>query len=300
MNHLIFYLLVKPISMLPLWALYGISNFLYVVLYRIFRYRVKVVSGNIARSFPEKSVKERKKIEKAFYSYFFDLILETLKHFSISAEEIKSRVKMRNIEMIDRFAEEGQSVFLLSGHYGNWELAAMGIELYSKHKMCGIYHPLKNKFWNKKLQESRSRLGMDLVSKRELSGYFEKTMGTPIGTLIATDQSPSNPYRAYWTNFLNQDTAVLFGTEKFGKDYNQPIYFGKIIRTKRGHYEVEFVKVTDEPRSLPYGEITERHTKILEDLIREAPAYWLWTHKRWKRTKPDDYQEHLEKMKARV
>jgi KDO2-lipid IV(A) lauroyltransferase len=299
MNYLIYYLFVKPISLLPHWALYLISDGLYLLIYRLFKYRVKVVSKNIRNSFPEKSAAEHVRIERQFYTHFFDLIVEILKNFSISEQEVIRRCKMVNPDLINQYAEKGQSVFLLSGHYGNWELAAVAAGVQCDHLVIGIYHPLKSKFWNDKLSYSRSRLGMQLISKKELNGYFERTLQEPIITFFGTDQSPSNPYRAYWTTFLNQETPVFFGAEKYAKDFNQPVIYGKISKIKRGFYQMEFELLTDEPSTQEYGEITEKHVRVLENQIQEVPQHWLWTHKRWKRTKPADYAEKLAELRSK-
>lgn len=291
MNFVLYYFVLKPISYLPYRVLYAFSDFFYLIIYRLFKYRVKVVSGNIERSFPDKSIKERKGIESAFYSHFFDLLFESIKQFSISEKEILERCKVVNCEEVNAFAAQGRSVFVLGGHYGNWELAALSYELHSTHKACGIYHPLKSKFWDKKIQESRSQLGMALVSKKDLKGYFERTETEMIGTIFGIDQSPSNPYHAYWTTFLNQETPVFYGAERYARKFNQPVFWGDIRKLKRGHYEIYFSLIAENPKETQYGEITEAHVRKLEKQILEDPRYWLWTHKRWKRTKPDDYEE---------
>lgn len=297
MNYLVFYLFIKPISLLPHWFLYRISDGLYLVIYRLFKYRVKVVSNNIKRSFPEKTAKEHLQIERKFYSHFFDLIVEVLKNFSISKEEVKRRCVMINPDLLNDYAAQNKSVFLLSGHYGNWELAAIAAGLQCDHLIVGIYHPLKSKFWNEKLAYSRSRLGMQLVSKKELNGYFERTLQEPMATLFGTDQSPSNVYRAYWTQFMNQETPVFFGAEKYAKDFDQPVIYGKIAKPKRGFYTMEFELLTETPSAEAYGEITEKHVRVLEKQIKTMPQHWLWTHKRWKRAKPADYAEKLAELK---
>lgn len=300
MNYFVYYLFIKPISLLPHWVLYRISDFFYLLVYRLFKYRVKVVSGNIKRSFPGKSSKEHLQIERAFYSHFFDLIVEVLKNFSISEEEVLKRFKILNPELLNHYSDQGKSVFLISGHYGNWELAAIAASLQCDHRLVAIYHPLKSQFWNDKMAYSRSRLGLDLVSKKELKGYFEKTLQQPIATIFGTDQTPSNVYRAYWTNFMNQETPVFFGTEKYAKDFDQPVIYGKIAKLKRGYYNMELELLTETPSAEPYGAITEKHVRFLEKQIQTTPQYWLWTHKRWKRSKPADYEAQLAELKAKL
>jgi len=298
MNYLLYYLLIKPISRLPYRGLYLISDLLYVLLYRLMGYRRKVVAGNIRRSFPEKSAAEHQAIERAFYHHFFDLILEVVKHFSISRAEVLERCRVVNPELVNAYARAGRSVFILAGHYGNWELFVLAVQMQIQHHAVGIYHPLKNPFWNEKLSAVRTQFGMELISKRALDGFFERTLTENIATFFGTDQAPSNPYKAYWMNFLNQDTPVFFGAEKYAKDYNQVVVFCHFNAVGRGYYEIEFELISDNPREEAYGVITEKHVRALEAQIQKAPAYWLWTHKRWKRKKPADYDEQLARYKA--
>lgn len=298
MNHLIFYLFVKPISKLPYRFLYLFSDFLYWTVYRLVAYRRKVVSSNIRNSFPDRSAEEHLAIEKAFYSHFFDLIVEVIKQFSISQEEVLDRCRVLNPELVDAYAKQGRSVFMLAGHYGNWELFVLAVGLQIQHQSVGIYHPLKNEYWNKRMAKMRSQFGLELVSKKELGGFFERTLTESLATFFGTDQAPSNPYRAYWMTFMNQDTPVFFGAEKYAKDYDQVVVYCDINKVKRGYFEIEFKLITDRPREEAYGVITERHVRALEKQIYRAPAFWLWTHRRWKREKPADYELHLAKYKA--
>jgi KDO2-lipid IV(A) lauroyltransferase len=90
------------------------------------------------------------------------------------------------------------------------------------------------------------------------------------------------PGDRYWTNFLNQETAVYTGSEKLAKKIDAVVLFVKVRKIRRGQYSATFQMVTDTPGKTGPFEITEKYTRILEDLIREEPAYWLWSHNRWK------------------
>lgn len=298
MNYLVFYLIIKPISRLPYRLLYVLSDGLYWLVYRLLGYRRAVVATNIRNSFPDKTAAEHLAIERAFYSHFCDLILEVIKQFSISKETALERCRVLNPELMDAYAKEGKSVFMLSGHYGNWELFVQTVGLQIQHQILGIYHPLKNEYWNKRMAEMRGQYGMELISKKALNEFFTRTMKETLATFFGTDQAPSDPRRAYWMTFLNQDTPVFFGAEKYAKDYDQVVVYCDIQKVKRGYYEVEFKLITDKPRAEPYGLITEKHVQALEAQIERAPQYWLWTHKRWKREKPADYEAYLAKYKA--
>jgi KDO2-lipid IV(A) lauroyltransferase len=94
--------------------------------------------------------------------------------------------------------------------------------------------------------------------------------------------------------FLNQQSAVLYGTEKMAHDFNFSVVFFKIDKVKRGYYELSFDPICEDPIKTDWGYITEQHTRKLEKLILQNPHYWIWSHKRWKREIPND----LESLKA--
>lgn len=288
LNKILFYLIILPISRLPFWVLYRISDFLYFILYLVFGYRKKVVGFNLQNSFPEKSSSEIHTIEKAFYKHLCDLVVESLKAFSISKEQANSRMKHKNPEIFDKYYREGKSVVLVGGHYGNWELYAVSIAQQIKHRAVALYTPLKNKYFNKKILKSRSKFGLELLPIHEIKKRMVEMTKQPTVVMFAADQSPRKSQRAYWMEFLNQDTGVQFGTEKFAKDYDLPVIFGNIYKRKRGYYEVEYSLLTENPTQKSYGEITHAHTKQLEKVILQDPRYWLWSHKRWKHKRPEN------------
>ena len=279
-----YYLIIKPISLLPYPILYLISDVLYIIIYKIFGYRKKVVETNLNKSFPEKKHKEIKEITKKYYRHLCDIIMEGIKGFSISEKELRKRLVIKNPEISNKFADQRKSIILVGGHYNNWEIYAQAFAMYSKHTCIGIYKTLSNSFMNNKLNKSRSRYGMNLISMKNTIRSFEE--GDEIKAIIfGADQNPANPKKSYWLNFLNQDTAVLFGTEKYAKKYNWPVIFVNINKTKRGYYEVDLSLITKNPIKEKHGKITEDFTKMLEKNIINQPEYWLWSHKRWKHKK---------------
>jgi len=276
-----YYIFLIPISLLPYPVLYLISDFLFFIFYRIVGYRKEVVFTNLKNSFPSKSDKELKVIMRDFYKHFCDLILEGIKGFTISEKQLRKRLVVLNPEFSNQYSDRGKSIIFVGGHYNNWEMCAQAFAMYSNHKCIGIYKPLSSKFFNQKISESRSKYGMHLISMKQTKKSFEEG-GKAKAIVFGSDQNPANPKRAYWMEFLNQDTAVLFGVERYAKEYDWPVVYVNISKVKRGHYEVEYSLITNKPIEEPHGKITEDFTKRLEQDIINEPQYWLWTHKRWK------------------
>jgi len=287
LSKLGYYLFVKPISLLPFPLLYLLSDVLYLTLYKIFGYRKKVVWDNLSKCFPDLSKAELKQLMNKFYRHFCDLLVESVKLFSIRPKEIEQRFKFTNPEILDAEFDKGKSVILVGGHYNNWEILAVGINQVMKHQATAIYKPLSNPFYERLARSSRGRYGLKMIPIKDVPSFFINDSDKGTATIFGGDQSPTYSKRVYWTNFLNRETAVAVGTEKYAMKYNYPVYFGKIGKLSRGHYTFEVVEVCSDPSKTQEGEITKKHVKMLEEQILERPELWLWSHKRWKRVKKD-------------
>jgi len=285
-SWLIFWLVIKPISLLPRFFLYRVADFLFFVLWHLVPYRRKVVMGNLSRSFPEKSSGERWLICREFYRHFADLVVESLRNFSITPQQCQRGLIQLNPEVLNKLAAEGRPVVLCGGHYGNWELWALAAPPGLTHRLIGIYKRLSNAFFDRKMRETRSRFGLHLVPTVETGNYLRTNPEEMNALVLGFDQSPSNPHKAYWLNFLGQDTGVYFGAEKFAKEFGRPVVYGSIRKVKRGVYEVTYTLVCSDPEEKPYGWITQELFTLLERDIRAQPEHWLWTHKRWKHKRP--------------
>ena len=284
---ILYYLVLIPFSKLPFSVLYRLSDIAYFLIFYVFKYRRKVVTNNIANSFPKLSEPERLKIVKKFFRHFCDLAVEAMKAFTISKEELNGRFKHRNPEIFQKYFDTNRHVTLVGGHYGNWELLAVSIAMHMPHRPVGLFTPLMNKFMNGKVIESRSKYGLWLRKYSEVKGMMTDRNHERLAVIFGADQCPRYDQRPYWMSFLNQETPVQFGTEKFARDNNTPVVYGVINKLKRGHYEIEYKLISENPKELPIGQITEIHTKLLEKNINAEPAFWLWSHKRWKRSKAE-------------
>lgn len=297
MDYLI-YLILKSLiyvgSILPFWVLHRISDFLFFNVYYIFDYRKKVVWRNLKNSFPEKSDEELKAIQKAFYRHFCDIMIESLKAFSISEKEIKKRHKLINPEIVHKYIEEGKNLSIMAPHYNNWEWLINSLNFIKEPgnpKVLVMYAVLKNPYMEKLIKKSRTRMGTIMFPKAETLRQVAKYKNEQHLLCFAADQAPLNTYNSYWMEFLNQETGVFFGPEKISQSKNYiPVYL-HVKKIKRSTYEIELEVITETPKETPYGYITEKFMGLVEEDIRKEPAYWLWTHKRWKRAKPADFEE---------
>jgi KDO2-lipid IV(A) lauroyltransferase len=288
MSATLYWLVLKPISLLPYRLLYAVSDVFFVIFYHLIGYRKKVVRGNLTRSFPEKSSSEIRAIEKDFYKHFCDVVLESLKNFSVRDHQLATRFDHHNTAVLDALHSEGRSAILAGGHYANWEMWALSAPAHFKHRLMAIYKRLSNAYFDQKMRETRGKFGLELVSTKDTGEWLKANQNNLTFSVFAIDQSPSNPRKAYWLEFLGQETACLFGTEKYAREYNLAVVFGHLKKVGRGKYAIEYELVTRDPNSMAHGELTIRLQALLEADIRHEPRYWLWSHKRWKHKRPTD------------
>lgn len=275
-----YYIFLKPLSYLPDWFIHRLSDMVFLIVYYLIPYRKGLVIDNIRRSFPEKTETQVKSISKKFYRQFCDTMLEMLKAFSLTEKEAQNRIIVTNPELLDSYHAQGKSVLISGGHYANWEALTL-TAVRSKHDLYGLYTPINNKFFEKKVTESRSRFGFNMISTKKYKEALTEDYKNPRAFVFAVDQSPRKG-SGHWMTFLNQETAVLFGTEKTAKEFDLPIISGHMKPVGRGRYELTYNVLFDEPKPTQEGEITETCMRDLEKLIISAPEYWLWTHRRWK------------------
>lgn len=283
------------LSIIPFWFYHGLSSFIGFLFIKLKLYRYKVVMDNLRKSFPEKSEKEIEKIANRFYYHFTDLLIESIKVFSISAKQIKKRWKVNITPEVQSLLDEKWNLAMLMPHYGNWEWGVPSLCMMTEHNQpigLGIYKPLKNKLMDKLMKENRSRFpGAILIPKNDVSRLVAKYRDQHYMLGFAADQAPYDGYNAYWMQFLGQETGVFFGPEKFCKKLDLVPIYVHVQKVGRSKYEVDLEIITEEPKNTDYGFITEKHMKLLETDIYANPYLWLWTHKRWKRSKPSDYEE---------
>lgn len=284
MYHLLSFFL-KLLSYIPFKMLYVLSDGLFYLLYYVIRYRRPIVRKNLTESFPEKSEQEILQIEKKFYRYFTDQVLESTKMATISPEEMSRRMKFTNVEAADAVLVSGKSIALYIGHYGNWEwVSSIPLWLDKKVRAVQIYHKLRNENMDKLMLQTRERMGAVSVEMRKTARYITEMANSNQVSIVGfiADQSPRKKEVRHFLSFLNHKTPVLTGTEKIIKHYDFEAWFLNMKRVKRGYYEAELIRLHENPKVLPDFELTAIYYQMLEQMIQNRPELYLWTHKRFK------------------
>jgi len=261
------------------------------IFFYVISYRKKVILANIRRSFPAYTEKEVNQLGFQFYGYLTDQLVEFFRGAAMSKEELLKRMVMVNEDQVKAYINQGIPVIYVAGHQGNWEWAVHRLALSDiQHDI--VYQKLSSPSFNEFTMWVRQRFGNNvLLEKRESILASRERKDIPRAICLAADQSPQKPESAYWTIFLNQDTGFFTGMERFAREYNYPVFFVELIRTKRGYYTMTFEEIANPPyEELEKGAIVERFARRLEKSIENYPDQYLWSHKRWKHSKPNNIQ----------
>ncbi|MDE6538113.1 MAG: lysophospholipid acyltransferase family protein [Muribaculaceae bacterium] len=277
--------IIKAFALQPLWMMYGLSDLASFILYRIVKYRVPVVRKNLAMAFPEKSDKERREIEKKFYRHLCDVFIETAKLAHISDKEMARRVTVKGAEHVNNAIRNGKSVIFMLGHFGNWEWVTYASRYFLPGTIsCEIYHPLRDKEFDKVMLDLRQRFGNENIP---MSKTYRRLLeinkeGKHFACGFISDQRPFTPVLKHWTDFFGIDTAYVDGGEVIGNRLGAEYVYAEMMPEKRGHYTLTIspLKPLEDRGENP---LTRAFLKRLEESIRKNPPSWLWSHNRWKR-----------------
>lgn len=289
------------VSLLPFWVLYLISDALYLVAGRLVRYRHRVIWNNLKSSFPEKSEQELLVIERGFYRWFCDYLVETIKLMTMSRRQLMKRMTFTGMEEFNQILSEGQSVAVYLGHLGNWEWITALPYWAPGSLCCQLYHPLENEYFDRLFKFVRERQGALCIpmqeSLRKIIRFSRE--GRPLVVGYISDQTPFWWNIHHWVDFLHHDTPVLTGAERIVRHTGQAFVYGDVTRVGRGHYNCEMRVIRRETRGLPDYEITDLYFKELEKSVRRQPEIYLWSHNRWKRTR-ERFDEYFEEVDGKV
>lgn len=285
-SYIIFKAFVQIFKYLPFQVIYRFSDLIAWLLNKVLRYRYKVINENLNLIKTGTFSFNNEEILKGFYKNLADITMESIKGLSMTADAIQQRHKWINPELLDEAFAQNKSVILVSGHYNNWEWAAFSPTYFLKHKIIGLYKPLTNQIMNNYILKKRATSGTILADINLTNDFFEEYWDKKSVFLMASDQSPTKPELAIWSDFLGVDTAFLHGLEKYVEKYNLPVVFCDIQRVKRGFYTLEMSWIKDlKQEKTEYGVVTEMFIRKLENVVKKEPRSWLWSHRRWKHKK---------------
>lgn len=287
MYYIVFPLLYL-VSLLPFFVLYGISNGAAFLLHRVFKYRKAIILNNLAIAFPEKTEAEREAIAKRFYQYFTDNFIESLKFISISKKQLLRR-STGNFEIINELIAEGRNIHIMVGHQFNWEYANLLYAINLNIPFVAVYMPVKNKALDKVFIDIRKRYGTVLISAPDFRNKMHSVFNGQYILALAADQNPGDPSNAYWLNFFGRPVPFVTGPEKGARKHNTAVVYVAFKRVKRGYYHFDTTLLHPNGSDTKKGELTKKYRDTLEQTIRQDPANYLWSHRRYRFTWQEQY-----------
>ena len=290
--YYLIYGLLYLLSLLPLRALYLLSDFAYFILYKIAGYRKEVVMQNLTIAFPQKTEEEKIAIAKKFYHNFCDTFIETIKLFSADINFINKHF-IADYSVFDKIYASGRRCQIHTGHNFNWELVALAVGANIKFDFIGVYMPIENKIFDRLFKKLRTKTGTVLLPATDMRNAMIPWRNRQYALGLIADQSAGNREKAFWIPFFNKPTPFVRGPESGARVGNIPVVFGHFTKKKRGYYEGHFFLAEENPQALENGELTKRYIRYLEKVISEHPEMWLWSHRRWKHEWKEEYGEIL-------
>lgn len=292
--QLLAYILAYPIiwfvSIQPFPVLYFMSDMTYLLLYRLIGYRKNIVRQNLKLAFPHLSNNELQKIEKGFYRHFCDSFFEMAKTLNITDEQIRKRFTFTNIDLAHEYETRGKSIVVLIGHYASYEwLLSMSL-YFNAYRGFGIYKVIRNKYFNELVKKIRRKFKAELIGTKRTIPVMRQNEREGIKGFYGfiSDQSPKKTSIIYYGKFFGVEVPVQVGGEILAKKLDMNVMFARVEKTGRGYYQCTFVPLPGSPKDYPNFEVTDWFMDLLEQQIKEAPEYYLWTHKRFKHRKTDN------------
>lgn len=282
-------------SKLPLKVLYLISDLIFFVIYILVGYRKNVVSENLKNSFPHKTPEERNKIQRKFYLNFSDYIVETLKSFTVSSNELRVRVQHINQDVFHEAKEENKNVILLAGHIFNWEWFNALATIIPQENCFPVYRRVQSSFWEERIKGIRNRFGNQALEAKEVIRHIFKNNndGNSVYMFVA-DQTPHVSEVTYGLNFLNQRTPAFIGYDKLSTRMDLAFVFCEMKKVKRGYYQINYYRIYPDGEKFVEHEVVKKFHKLLENTINKRPDNYLWSHRRWK------YQHAIKVMETEI
>lgn len=269
------------VSLLPFRVLYFIGDGIYLLVYYVLKYRRDVVMNNLAIAFPEKTEKERTRIAKQFYHNLIDTFIETLKFITISKTQINKR-STGEYDLLNKLIEQGKSVHIMAGHQFNWEFANLLYSLNLKTPFVGVYMPIANKHLDKIFYNFRERYGTILISAGDFKNKMHSVFSQQYLLALAADQNPGDPSNGYWINFLGKPVPFVTGPWKGAVKNNTAVVMVGFKKIKRGQYHFSIELLTENSSQFEIEQLVILYKNALEKIIRQDPANYLWSHRRWK------------------
>ncbi|HET9794323.1 MAG TPA: lysophospholipid acyltransferase family protein [Thermoanaerobaculia bacterium] len=255
--------------------------------YRLGRNRRAIALANLRLAFPALSDEERSAIARRcaenFGGVFFDFLAAT----KLSRDALREAVAIEGGENYRSAVARGKGVFLLSAHFGNWEIGALAAGLLGD-PIASVVRPLDNPRLDRELSRLRGKFGNRTIGKKHAAREVLREMRHGGTVAILIDQNVL-AREAVFVPFFGRLAATSPALGLLQKKTDAAVVPVFCRPRGRGRYALRFerpIVIGDLPEGERSAEaLTARYTRVTEDAVRAEPALWLWMHNRW-RTRP--------------
>lgn len=288
--YYVVYPLLYLFSLLPFRILYVLSDGIFFLVFYGIKYRREVVLQNLAIAFPEKTEKERFRIAARFYRNLVDAFIESVKFISLTPRAAYKR-SSADVEIINQLLANGYNVHAMACHQFNWEYANILYPLNLTAPFVGVYMPIRNKVLDRVFYQFRKRHGTVLISATAFREQTHTIFDKHYVLALAADQNPGHPGNAYWLDFFGKPAPFICGPAKAAVKNQTAVVMIGFVKRKRGHYHFNCKMITENAAQFSPEELTALYRDEVERVIRQDPANYLWSHRRWKYEWKPEYRD---------
>lgn len=274
----------RMLQAMPLGGVRRVARLAATFFWHVLPIRRSLTLMQLRAAFPDRSDNEIREIAHASYVNLVTTIFELMWTPRLDDETLGRVVHLKNPEVLVQAARRGRGIVLMSGHFGNWEWLSIGVARLLSIHMTVIVHSIHNSRVDDLVEGWRGRFGNRTVPMGVSVREIIHTLRNRGAVAMLADQS--GPSGSIYVRFFGRPAATYEGPATFALRMGAPVVMGYSIRREDGDYDVvvEEIPTFDltgfDEQSV--RELTRRHVRALERMVRLHPPLWLWQHKRWK------------------
>jgi Kdo2-lipid IVA lauroyltransferase/acyltransferase len=262
----------------PFWLLQAVGAALGVVFLLLAPSRRRTVLNNLRRVFPGRSRWFHLGVALRCAAHFGRISFDFIKWGQVGAETLDRMVACEGIENLQEALARDNGVFVLSAHFGHWEVAAEWLAVHGFAQVL-VYRPLENPLLEAELAAARTRFGNSLIPKAGATRGIMKTLkaGGIVDMLI--DQKADLEHSVI-VNFLGVPTPTTPSIAKFVLTTGAAVIPLFSYPRGTGYEFIMESPILAEPGDTATS-LTQRYNDALSRAILARPELWFWFHDRW-------------------
>jgi len=243
----------------------------------------RVALTNLARAFPARSGRDRRRIARAVFAHLGRLLMGFLEFDGLSRDRMRGLIEIEGEDHIRQALAQQKGVLIVAGHFGFWEMHALGHSLLVG-PMSVMARPLDNPLLNDLLERIRGATGTAVIHRRGGLRGVLRALSANQSVAFLIDQHVHGADAVY-VDFFEQPAATTSALASIALRTGAPVIPVFTLPLPRGRYRLVYESpveppAPDEPDARRL--FMQRCTDVLEMYVRRYPELWLWMHRRWR------------------